>query len=463
MSESQSTRAPLNQPDTTEPESQPAGERARLGFLGHVNLVFLAYVANAALTFGVAVIVARVLGPDGRGVYALFLLSASITQSVLSLGIGVSAVYHLGKRAYPLSRVVANSQQLTVVSLIVSGLLVLLAWPTVGDALLDHGAPYWVFVFAVPLFLNYNVLTNVFQGTSRFLAMNAIIVAQPLVLLGLLVVGIAIGDVDTTAALILWCGATLAATVLGLALLGRGGLRVTELLRFDWPSMRGQIRFGVQGQVGNLVQLLNYRLDQYIVLLFVGISAVGIYAVAVTMTQSIWFIANAVAVVLLPRLTATDEADAARTTPVVCRNTLLLSALGALALGAVSPWLLKGLFGADFGPALAPLLWLLPGTVALAGSKILTSYIFSQGRPLTNSLITIASLAVTLVADFVLIPTFGVAGAAVASSLAYGVHFALSLIAYRRLSGGSIWEAVFVRGDDLRRYVEAARQRLALA
>ena len=430
----------------------------RLGFLGHVNLVFLTYVTSAALTLGVAVLMARALGPEGRGVYALFLLSASLTQAVLSLGLGVSAVYHLGKRAYPLSRIVANSQQVMLASAVVSGLLVLLAWPIVGDALLDRGAPYWVFAFAVPLFLNYNILTTVLQGTSRFLAMNAVILAQPLVLLALLVGGAALGDVDTTAALLFWSGATLAATLLALALLGRPALRLSELLRIDWPSLRGQVRFGAQGQVGNLVQLLNYRLDQFIVLLFVSTAGVGIYAVSVTMSQSVWFIANAVAVVLLPRLTAADDADAARTTPLVCRNTLLVSALAALGLGAVSPWLVEALFGGDFGSALRPLLWLLPGTVALAGSKILTSYIFSRGRPLINSSITIVALAVTLVADLALIPPFGVTGAAAASSLAYGVHFALALVAYRRLSGGSIWEAVFVRGDDLRRYVEAARR-----
>ena len=51
---------------------------ARRGFLGNVNLVFLTYAANAALAFIVAVLVARALGPEGRGVYALFLLSVSI-------------------------------------------------------------------------------------------------------------------------------------------------------------------------------------------------------------------------------------------------------------------------------------------------------------------------------------------------------------------------------------------------
>ena len=438
-------------------------DHVRVGFLGHVNLVFLTYVANAGITFVVAVLVARALGAEGRGVYGLFLLSASLTQAVLGLGLGVSAVYHLGKGAYTLPRIVANSQQVTLAAAAISGLLVLLAWPILGGTLLGHDTPYWVFALAVPLFLNYNVLTTVLQGASRFTAMNAVILFQPLVLLLLLISGIALGDVDITAALLFWCGATFAATLLALALLGREALRLDDLLRIDWPSLREQVRFGMQGQVGNLIQLLNYRLDQFIVLLFVSTAAVGIYAVSVTLSQSVWFAANAVAAVLLPRLTAADEAEAARTTPLVCRNTLLVSALGALGLAAVSPWLVEGLFGAQFEASLTPLLWLLPGTVALAGSKILTSYIFSQGRPLTNSLITAVALVVTLAADFALIPRFGVTGAAVASSLAYGVHFALSLLAYRRLSGGSVWEAVIVQGDDLRRYLDAARQRIAPA
>ncbi len=437
------------------------GAAAHPGLLGQVNAVFLTYVASAALAFGVAVLVARALGPEGRGVYALFLLSASLAQTVLSLGLGVSAVYYLGKGAHSVSRVVANGQQVTLASAAVSGLLVLLAWPLFGDRLADEGAPYWAFALAVPLFVDYTVLTAVLQGASRFLAMNAVILAQPLVLLGLLAVAATLGDVDTTAAVLLWCSATFAAMGLALALLRGQGLRPAELLRLDRASLREQVRFGAQGQAGNLAQLLNYRLDQYLVLLFVNTAGVGIYAVSATVSQSVWFLSNAVAAVLMPRLSAAGDAEAARTTSVVCRSTLLASALGAVVLAVVSPWLVEALFGGEFGDAVRPLLWLLPGTVALAGSKVLASYIFSRGRPLTNTMNTLAALGVTLVADFALIPPFGVAGAAVASSLAYGCHFALSLAAYRRLAGGSAWDAVLVRGDDLRRYVAAARERLA--
>ncbi len=440
------------------PQATPRGDS---GFLTNVNFVFIATVANAALAFVIGVIIARALGAEGRGTYALFLLSASIAQAVLGLGLGVSAIYELGKGTMPLPRVVANGQHVTLLAALVSGALVLIAWPLFGDELLDNDAPIWAFAFAVPLFVNFYILTNILQGENRFGAMNAVVLAQPVTLLGLLGVVAAFGEIDTTSAVLCWSGGSLVATLLAFALLGARGMQPAALLRVDVASLARQVRFGMQGQVGNLVQLLNYRIDQYIVLLFVSTAGVGVYAVSVTLSQSVWFLANAVAVVLLPRLTAAPVDEAARTTPIVCRNTLFISALGALALAAVSPWLVERLFGAEFEESVVPLLWLLPGTVALAGSKILSSYIFSQGKPLTNSLITVVALAVTLIADFLLIPAFDVTGAAIASTIAYGVHFALSLVAYGRLSGNPMAGALVVRGDDLRRYVEAAQRRLA--
>jgi O-antigen/teichoic acid export membrane protein len=429
----------------------------RLGFLGNINLVFLTYVANYAITFGVAVIVTRALGAEGRGIYSLFLLSVSLAQAVLSLGVGVSAIYYIGKKTYTLRQIASNTQFVVLASTAVSGLLVLLATPIFGDRLLDRDVPYWVFIFAVPLFLNFNVLIAILQGGSRFLAMNMVILAQPLMMLAMVSVGFVVGDLEIATVLVLWSIATLAAMLLGLRLVGLEHIHLPTVLVPDWRALRDQVRFGVQGQIGNLVQLLNYRLDSFIVLLFVNATGVGFYAVANGMTQGVWFVANAVAVVLLPRLTGAREEDAARLTPLVCRHTLLISALAAGGLAVLSPVLVEALFGGEFSAAVMPLLWLLPGTVALSGSKILASYVFSQGKPLINSYITLASLAVTLVADFILIPPFGVEGAAVASSLAYSAHLVFSLVMYRRISGQRISEALLVRGSDMRLYLDVAR------
>jgi O-antigen/teichoic acid export membrane protein len=440
-------------------DNAPSAE-SRFGFVGNVNFVFLTNIANAGLSFVVAVLLARALGPDARGVYAIFLLTASVAQAVFSLGLGVAALYNLGKGTYPVSRVVANCQQVTVFSFAASTLLVLLAWPLFGDELLDQDVPYWAFAIATPLFVQYGLLTSVLQGQQRFQAMNAVVVSQPLVLLALLCGAMVAGDVGTSEAVYLWCIATLASNVLAMVLIGRAALPSSRMVRIHWTSMRAQLWFGLRGQAGNLAQLLNYRLDQYVVLLFVNSAGVGIYVVSVQLSQSIWFLSNAVATVLQPRLTAASAEDAAREAPMICRATLLLSAAGAGALAVISPWLIPTLFGDDFESSVIPFLWLLPGTVALAGSKILSSYVFARGHPGTNSVITTIALVVTLAADFALVPFLEVTGAAIASSIAYVVHFALSLAAYQRISGRSAWEALIVRGDDLRSYVDLVRSRI---
>jgi O-antigen/teichoic acid export membrane protein len=116
-----------------------------------------------------------------------------------------------------------------------------------------------------------------------------------------------------------------------------------------------------------------------------------------------------------------------------------------------------GVFGGDFSGAVLPFIWLLPGTIALAGSKILSAYVFSRGKPMVNAWIALVTLVVTVVADLLLIPGFGVSGAAVAASCAYIVSLALTARAYRQISGASIAGVLLPRPADLPIAIEAAR------
>jgi O-antigen/teichoic acid export membrane protein len=76
-------------------------------------------------------------------------------------------------------------------------------------------------------------------------------------------------------------------------------------------------------------------------------------------------------------------------------------------------------FSSAFSDAYIPLLVLLPGVVLLGGSKVLTNEIAGRGYPHYNSLNAALALVVTVVLDLVLIPRYGVLGAALASSAAY--------------------------------------------
>ncbi len=433
------------------------GAPALLKSLRDINFVFVTYVAGYLLAFPLQVLVARGLGTQGRGTYEIVLLSVSITQAALSLGVGFASLYYLSRRDYPLRDLLSNSHWIVFLSLLLSGLFVLLAWATFGSKLLAEGVPYWVFIFAVPLFLDFNVLVAFLQAENRFLAMNSVILLQPVIMVTLLIAGAVAGGLTTTNVFVFWALSPLLPVLLGLTLLGVRNLHLPTVLWPRWSLLKEQVKFGIQGQPGNILQLLNYRLDKYIALIFVGRDGVGIYAIAVGVTESIWFIANAVAVVLVPRLTRAHHDEAAELTPLFCRHTVFLSLLCAAACGVLSPPLLPLIFGKAYSPAVVAVWWLLPGTVALAATKVLAGYIFSRGKPIINSYITVTSFAVTIAADLVLIPLYGVPGAAAASSLAYGTLLVLSLVAYQRLSGRPAWRTLAITVDDLGLYLLAAR------
>jgi peptidoglycan biosynthesis protein MviN/MurJ (putative lipid II flippase) len=84
---------------------------------------------------------------------------------------------------------------------------------------------------------------------------------------------------------------------------------------------------------------------------------------------------------------------------------------------------------------------------------VLGSYFFSQARLGVTSIIAITSLVATVAFDLLLIPSFGINGAAAASSIAYGTSFVMALFYYGRISGNDPWACVLPRTADISLYV----------
>jgi O-antigen/teichoic acid export membrane protein len=430
----------------TRPSDSPA---ASGGFLFNVNLVFIATVTASGLGFITAVLLARTLGPEGRGVTALYQAAVSLGFAFLSLGVATAVVYYVGRRDISGRQAMEAGLSVTLFAAALTALGVAIAAVAFGDDLSDEDVPYWLAIVAIPALVQFRAAEATLRAQGRFGAMNLLEVSLPLSILACLGAVELIDGLTIHRAVVAWSLAFLPPVVLGYALLGPSqwprGLAGRDLL---WQAAR----FGMQGQLSNLIQLLNYRLDSYLVLLLVNASGVGLYAVGVSLSEGMWLIANSVAVVLLTDLTASDDESAARMTPIVCRNTLLVTAAASVAAAAVSPIAVPLIFGDAFDDAVLPFLWLLPGTVALAGTKILAAYVFSRGKPLINAQIAFVTLVVTVIADLILIPPFEVAGAAAASSLAYCCSLALSAIAWRRISGGSVTDALLPRFSDVPYY-----------
>ena len=427
-------------------------------FIANVNLIFFTQVVNRVFAFLMSIVLARGLGPEARGDYALFVLSATFAATLSTLGIGLGTMYYVSKGKHETKVLLGNSHFLVLIM----GAIAAAALAAVGLAIepkaFVEGRSFWLYAFAFPLVLEFLLATAFLVGSERFGPLNASLLIQTLVLTAgatALWVG---GWMTIFSVLFLWVVSYAMATATALVFVGLGQLSLRRSLRPDFAVLREQVSFGLPGQAGNILQRLNYRLDQYMVRGFGNRADVGYYATATGLAESVWWLANSVSMALLPRLTRMESQRAAEVTPVACRNIILISLLLAAGVAVTAPFTVEILFGHAFAPAVAPIIWLLPGIAALSGAKVLGSYFFSQARMSVASLTAMISLVATIAFDLLLIPTLGITGAAIASSIAYTVSLVVSLRFYSSISGQSAWSCVIPRTADLRLYVDLAKR-----
>jgi O-antigen/teichoic acid export membrane protein len=225
----------------------------------------------------------------------------------------------------------------------------------------------------------------------------------------------------------------LAANALVLLVAGVAILPLTASpLRFNLPTAKSLLGYGLRSHGGNVSGLLNERLDQLLIAVFLAPARLGIYVVAVTMTSLTTLIGSSVAMVALPtisRLTDATEKQAAVRHFVWI--TFLASAAVTIPLILLSGPLLRFFFGEAYSEAGGVTRILLPASIALSTNRALSASLRGLGYPADAGISEFIALGVTVVGLAILLPTIGLTGAAIASLLAYTTSSGWQL---RRLS-----------------------------
>lgn len=409
------------------------------------------------LLIGVAgsVILARALGPSGRGEYALIILIPAILQITGNLGLDAAVTYLVAKRqsqarSIALS-IAAASAALGLVLL--AGYALLAELPTYNRFLEVAGVdPYlvWILVALLPFTLASSCLIHAILGLERYRAFNLASLLGPLsnlALLLVLVVALRLGVL----------GAVLAAG--GSSLVGLAGATVILLSATVGPTkpahglMRETLSYGARVHVGSVSWFLHWRADMFLVSYLAGPAALGYYAAAVGLTEKLYVLPSTVGTVLLPRVAGSKGEETRSVTPVACRHTLWLT-FGFAVLLAVFAWpIVYLLFGAAFLPSVRPLWLLLPGMIALGAGRVLSADLNGRGLPGAVAGVNTTSAILNVVLNLWWIPIWGTSGAAAATSISYAVAALLLGHRYTRAAG--------VRWSELLLYTRSDRQALA--
>jgi len=403
--------------------------------------------AFSALT---AIITARVLGPEGRGAYALLLNFMAILLIAGTFGVEIANVYFTGQKKFALSVLTWNSVLLSLVS---GAALVLLAGMIYR--MIPHvftGISEKLFlgtIIFMPFFVGRQLLGNMVLGLQKITLFNFFSFLQGAFGIMLLSIGVVFFPQVWMA-----IAAYIAAAVFGFFLYVKylhreGAFRGGAL--FDSTALRESITFGLKGQMGNALQFMNYRLDTFFINFFVGVASVGVYSVAVILSELLWHLPNSLAYVLFPRTAGSADGEAmSRAASKASRLLFGLSLFGAILLAASGYWMLKVFFGEAFVRGITALWILLPGTVFFAGTITMAAYIGGRGYVLFNSIVSAVGLVATIALNILLVPRWGINGAAFASTVSYGISAFLLIFFYRKLSGAPLREMLIPARSDWR-------------
>lgn len=176
--------------------------------------------------------------------------------------------------------------------------------------------------------------------------------------------------------------------------------------------------YGVRGQVGGMLSLVNLRLDVAILGALVGPGTLGVYAVASKYAELLRLPGLAVTYVLYPRLAVRDRVVAGQNVARLLPSAFVLTVGAAVPLAAAVP-LLPVIYGSSFRGAVIPAFILVFGLIGEGVAGLISAYLYGVGRPGANSLALGVSVVVTIALDLLLIPHHHAVGAAVASAAAY--------------------------------------------
>jgi O-antigen/teichoic acid export membrane protein len=414
-------------------------------------LTILIQLFQLVTLVAITVLTTRVTGARGRGVYTLVYSLANLASMITSLGISWAGIYYIGKRLFPLADVVS-----TVLTVSMAAAGVAMAGLAAGYIILQHTYFHDVSLTQALIML---ALTAVLQftttsaaivlGMNRPLHFAGVSLVQFGVALVIQVILALAGSLTATSALVALAIGAATSACFALVIVGR---EVPIRLGLDSTILRRFFSFGIRGYAANLMQFLNYRLDSLIVNGLLGLASLGYYSVATAMAETLWYGANAFALVMFPHVSSLERKEANRITPVVCRNTVFMTLVGAVAMFVVSRQLILIAFGSAMIPALHPLWLLLPGIVTLTAAKVISSYLSGIGKPIYTTYVAAGTVTLTVALDLLLIPRYGISGAAAASSIVYTCTAVAMVWIFKFESGASLVDTLVVRPDDFVRY-----------
>jgi len=376
------------------------------------------------------IIVARVLGPEGRGLYAVAIAIGAIGVQFGNLGLHASNTFYVAQDQKLLPILLSNSLVISfsIGSIIGAiALLVFFTYPTIAPL---QGQLLILALLWIPFGLAFLLLQNLLIGIHKIRAYNVIELTTKILCVTLILFIVGLNAITVERIFLLG----LLTLVLGLYwTLIELKKNLKQIPKPSFTLFKEYIQYGLKAYIAAFFAFIVLQSDILMVKYLLGSEQAGFYSIATTMANMVYMLPVITGTILFPRLSA--QTLPRKKLEITIKVGAILGIIMTIITGgsvAIAHPLVKILFGYNYLPAVPAFVWLMPGILLLSINTIFMNYFASIGIPFFMVYSPGVAAILNIGLNLYLIPTQGIIGASISSSVSYSLMFLLSIIYLNR-------------------------------
>lgn len=393
----------------------------RKSFLSDIFNSFFWRIITTAINLVIGIILARYLGAEGRGVYAIVILTIVLLTLISNFGIPNATIYYVGKEKDNIQNIFSTGliHALISASLVLGGILLIMFNP--WSTTLFFSANHSIYLLALAALVPQAIASQIKHfiiGQKKIVLYNRLMTLDVLLLsmsLGLFVI---ILDYGIQGAILGYVISSFIGLIVN-SYFVREYLQAFQLSNIDIPFFKNAFKLGRQffatGIGGFGIQRVNYLLLEW----FHTATSVGLYTVASALPTLFLIIPSQLATILYPWVANTEnEKDKVKLTLLTIKVSFYICLLLMIPLSLFIQTIIILLYGIEYKDTYIAALILLIGMLFSGLAGVIVNYLAGIGKPQYGVYLTIINILGLVLFGCIFIPNGNIEGAAIAKTTA---------------------------------------------